>query len=142
MVDNLSKAADCKAKAKTAIKNKDFDLAWQYLNEQKGHYLKQASDWQWDALSTLVADSSVHLDMANVSRLENKHLEALKHISYTYATNHAAKRPLKTLEEKLGAYFKRSKIESVSLQGLIDKLKSLKGDPQLTSVAGLIGKLK
>ena len=112
MEDYLGKAAHEKQSAKIAIKERRFDDAWRHLSNQKILYLKHAHRERFSAIHTLVIDSSPHEDMANILRLEGRHLEALQHISYTYATNFKAKRPLTTLEKKLSTYHKRADINS------------------------------
>ena len=112
MEDYLGRAAYEKQSAKIAIKEKRFDDAWRHLSNQKDCYLRHASQMGFSVVDALVLDSSPHEDMANILRLEGRHLEALQHISYTYATNFKAKCPLTTLEKKLSTYHKRADINS------------------------------
>lgn len=107
--DFLGRAAKKKQLAKQAIKDKKFDDAWKYLHEQKILYLQHANrpDSGFDHLSTMVVDASIHEDLANILRLENKHKDALLNISYVYKVNFTAKRPRITLEKKLKVYFGR-----------------------------------
>lgn len=122
--DFLGKAANEKHLARIAIKEKRFDDAWRHLNDQKIYYLQHASKAGLTGLQTLVLDSSPHEDMANILRMEGRHLEALQHLSYTYATNVKAKRPLITLERKLSAYHKRAQVKPV-LKAFLSKLKKI-----------------
>lgn len=108
MEDYLGKAANEKQEAKTAIKEKRFDDAWRRLNNQKEYYLRHAGRMGFSKTDTLVLDSSPHEDMANILRLEGKHVGALSNISYTYKAIYSAKRPVITLEKKLEAYYNQA----------------------------------
>lgn len=120
--DFLCKAANEKRLAKLAIKEKRLDDAWGHLNNQKIYYMQHANKARFSLLDTLVLDSSPHEDMANILRVEGKHLDALQHLSYVYMTNFKAKRPLTTLEKKLSTYHKRSSLDS-SFSIFLRKLK-------------------
>lgn len=80
--DCLGKAAEAGNKAKQAIKDKKFDIAWKLLHEQKQHYMEHAKKNQFSAQQALSLDSNVHESLANILRLEGKHQDAFFNILY------------------------------------------------------------
>ncbi len=129
MIDYLGKAATKKQKGKQAVKDKKFDDAWRYFNEQKVLYLNHAtqSGSGFDRLSTMVLEASVHVDFANILRLEGKYESALSHLSYVYKLNFIAKRPIATLEKKLQTYFSKvyDKEDYLRFRKLLEMLKGM-----------------
>jgi tRNA(Glu) U13 pseudouridine synthase TruD len=123
----LGEAAEQKDLAKQAIKDKKFDEAWGHLHQQKHYYQKHAIANNWKPLQFLVLDSVPHEDMANILRIEDKHKNALSHLSYTYKTHYSANRPLITLEKKLNAYFNRA-YKSSDFNRFLSLLNHLQGD--------------
>ena len=107
MTDYLGQAAEAGNRAKVATANKDFDGAWRFYHEQKSLYLKHASRSEFTRAQTIALDGSVHRNLANLLRLENRHLEALVHFLYCYATS---PRRTKTDEKQISAYVNRAKL--------------------------------
>ncbi|MCM8510901.1 hypothetical protein J0904_02205 [Acinetobacter bereziniae] len=106
--DHLGKAARNKHLAKQAIRDGRFDDAWGYLHDQKMEYINHANRQRFTRLQTLMLDSYPHIDMANILRLEGKHLAALNDISYAYKVRFESNGLTKSIEGKLRSYFKRA----------------------------------
>ncbi|OCW98106.1 hypothetical protein [Alishewanella sp. HH-ZS] len=110
--DYLRKAAEAKHIAKTAVSDKNFDLAWRYFHIQKDLYLKHAKKSKFTLRQTLALDASVHEDMANVLRQEGRHEEAFTDILYWVIAQ--SERPKKSHLTKLKSYFSRCKYKNVT----------------------------
>ena len=109
--DYLGLAASASARANIAIKEKNYELAWELLSEESMHYLKHSEEQGQDphALQGVVSHTK-----ANVLRLEGNHTLALAHLIYAINTNPNVKYMMK----KLPAYYNRSKI-TVSLDEIL-----------------------
>lgn len=108
MTDYLGQAAQAGDRAKVAAANNDFDGAWRFYHEQKSLYLKHANRSEFTSAQTIALDGSVHRDLANLLRLENRHAEALVHFLYYYATS---PKRTKTDEKQITAYVNRAKLK-------------------------------
>jgi hypothetical protein len=111
--DFLGKAAETGHKAKAAVKDKQYDKAWALYQEQKSFYMQHANRSGFTANQALALDASVHEDMANILRLENKHEDALVHIVYCILAG--TDRPIKRHQQKLKSYFNRCKLKNTDL---------------------------
>lgn len=111
--DFLGKAAEADRKAKAAAIDKQYDKACRLYQEQKIFYMQHANRSGFTAKQSLALDASVHEDMANILRLENKHEDALVHIVYWVLAG--ADRPIKRHQQKLKSYFNRCKLENTEL---------------------------
>ena len=112
--DHLRQAAVAGQKAQKAIKEKQFDVPWRLLHEQKSHYLAHAGRQQFTVIQTLALDATVNEQMANILRMENKHEQALVHILYWVIAG--SRHPIKRHTQKFAAYFRRGKFEHTSLE--------------------------
>jgi len=110
--DNLGDAAKFKHKGLLAIKNKEFNKAWECFHEQKLSYMNHASQHKFNAQETLALDGSVSENLANILRLEKKHKDALIHIIYWVSTSPST---TKSQEKKLISYFNRAKLKAVNI---------------------------
>ena len=106
--DHLGPAAIAGHAAKAAIKERRFDDAWRLYHEQKQHYMLHANSSGFTGRQALELDASVHSNLANIRRLEQKHDDALVHL--LYAAN-STSRPTKDLPKKVNAYFNRCKFK-------------------------------
>lgn len=111
--DFLGKAAEAGHQAKAAVKDKRYDKAWGLYQEQKSFYMQHANRSGFTANQALALDASVHEDMANISRLESKHEDALVNILYWVLAG--ADRPIKRHQQKLKSYFNRCKLKNTEL---------------------------
>lgn len=111
--DFLGKAAKAGHDAKAAVKDKQYDKGWALYQEQKSFYMRHANRSGFTASQALALDASVHEDMANILRLENKHEDALAHIVYFVLAG--ADRPIKRHQQKLKSYFNRCKLKNTDL---------------------------
>ena len=109
--DYLGLAASASARAKIAIKEKKYELAWELYSEQSMHYFKHCEE---QSQSPKALQGGVSHDKANVLRLEGNHTLALVHLIYAISTNPNVKYMMK----KLPAYYNRSKI-TVSLDEVL-----------------------
>jgi len=110
--DFLGKAAEAGHKAKAAVKAKQYDEAWGFYHDQKSFYMQHANRSGFTAKQAIALDASVHEDMANILRLENKHEDALVHIVYWILAG--SDRPLKRHQQKLQSYFNRCKFSNTT----------------------------
>lgn len=122
--DYLGKAAMCEKAGLTALKEKRFDEAWKCFHEQKAHYMGHANRTEFTPAQALALDASVSAHLANILRLESKHLDAFEHILYWVATSPGR---TKTQEQKLKAYMNRAKIEGLSLDAVNAFIESEEG---------------
>ena len=134
--DHLGKAAELKKNAKVAIKNKLFDEAWKLLQEQKIVYMKHANSAGFTAKQVLALDATVHVDLANILRMEGKHTEALIHIVYWVANNFD--NMTKTQEQKLTAYFNRSNLKLTSIEEAKIAISFLAENPEYVNAQELV----
>ncbi|WP_054200778.1 hypothetical protein [Pseudoalteromonas undina] len=111
--DFLGKAAEAGHKAKAAVKEMQYDKAWGFYQEQKSFYMQHANRSGFTANQVLALDASVHEDMANILRLENKHEVALVNIVYWILAG--VDRPIKRHQQKLKSYFNRCKLKNTEL---------------------------
>ncbi len=110
--DFLRKAASAKHKAKEAVKLKDFDKAWGLYNDQKLFYMQHAKRGGFTKQQYLALDSQVHEDLADILRMEKRHIPAFIDILYwVIANNH---HPTKRHQQKLTAYFNRCKFKKTT----------------------------
>ena len=108
----MGKAAGAKRKSLAAVKAKEFDKAWKLFHQQKEFYLKHANKMGFSVAQTLALEGTVHEQMANMLRLEEKHKDALIHIIYWIASD---TKKIKRHDQKLSAYFKRAKFENIDV---------------------------
>lgn len=111
--DYLGPAAEARKAGKAAIKEGRHDDAWGYFHDQKSLYMQQANRSEFTALQVLALDSTVHVDLANILRLEKRDHEALAHILYVVIAQGA--RASKQDEQKLATYFKRCKLQNTDI---------------------------
>ena len=112
MTDHLGNAATLKHSARQAVREKRFDDAWRLFHEQKSHFAEHAKSYGHTPRQALALDGSVHEDLANVLRLEQKHEDALVHLLYCICTS---TNPTKALQKKIPAYVSRCKFTNTSL---------------------------
>lgn len=111
MTDYLGKAVMCEKKGLAEIKEQKFNQAWKSFHEQKQHYMEHANRSEFTPHQALALDASVSVNLANILRLESKHLDAFIHILYWVSTSQSK---TKAQEQKLKAYFNRAKTEGLS----------------------------
>ncbi|GMU46360.1 MAG: hypothetical protein AMXMBFR26_11420 [Porticoccaceae bacterium] len=110
--DYLGQAAEAGSKAGAAVKSGKFDEAWELYHKQKELYMKHAVRSEFTPAQVLALDGSVHEDLANILRLENKHGDALCHFIYSLVTS---PKITKSQEKKLPAYVNRAKLKNGTL---------------------------
>ncbi len=130
------KAEVAGSKAQEAVAAGKFNVAWGLLNEQKQHYLQHSARCGFTKARTLELDSGVSQPMANILRLEGKHLDALVHIVYWVA---ASTRVTKSQQQKLPAYFNRCKFKDVSVSDLNALVEASQADPDFVRIRNTIG---
>lgn len=128
--DFLGKAAVSGHKAKTAVKNKQYDKAWELFHKQKTLYMQHADRCGFTANHTLALDATVHEELANILRLESKHEEAFTNIVYWVLAG--SDRPIKRHQQKLKSYFNRCKFKNTSLTEVEDTIASNSALPDYT----------
>jgi hypothetical protein len=133
--DHLGNAAAAEREALQAIRNNEFDRAWQLLHQQKAHYARHAARAEFTPKQVLALDASVSEHLANVLRLEGHHHEALIHVIYWVA---CSPRRTKNEEAKLPAYFKRAKLPGVTLPELERFIAELQPLPDFRVIQGKV----
>ena len=128
--DFLGKAAEAGHKAKAAVKENQYDEAWGLYHEQKSFYMQHANCCGFTARQALALDASVHEDLANIMRLEQKNNDALVHIVYWVLTG--ADSPIKRHQQKLQSYFNRCKFKNTTLAEAQEELSSQEALPEFT----------
>ena len=113
----LARAKEHGNKAKVAISEKNFANALEHLQQQKDTYLRASSKERSSKIESTILDSSVSKDLANVFRLEKKHLGALIHIIYWVANSQSI---TKDQESKLRAYFNRTKLKGATVEDVME----------------------
>lgn len=111
--DYLWPAVEAGRAGKAAIKEGRYDDAWGHFHVQKSLYMQHANNYGMTALQALALDSTVHVDLANILRLEKRDHEALAHILYVVIAQGA--RASKQDEQKLATYFKRCKLQNTDI---------------------------
>lgn len=134
--DFLGKAAEAGHKAKAAIKDKQYDKAWGLYQEQKSFYMQHANRSEFTTNQALALDASVHEDMANILRLENKHEDALVNIVYWVLAG--AGRPIKRHQQKLKSYFNRCKLKNTELSEVEKIIASNTKLPEFTLARSIV----
>lgn len=134
--DHLGKAAVAGSQAQEAVTAGAFDAAWRFYHDQKQHYLRHAAGCGFTKTQTLALDASVSQPMANILRLEGKHLDALAHIVYWVA---ASPRITKSQQQKLPAYFNRCEFKNVALSDLHELVEASRADPDFVRIRNTIG---
>ena len=114
---HLAWAKELGDKAKVAISEKNYANALEHLQQQKDHYLRASSKERSSKIESTILDSSVSKDLANVFRLEKKHLGALIHIIYWVANSQSI---TKDQESKLRAYFNRTKLKGATVEDVME----------------------
>ena len=103
--DYLGLAASAKHRAKIALKDKDYDLAWELFHDQKKYLYKHGQKYNFDIRNMQALEGDISENLANILRLEGYHSDALVHILFSISTNPGVQSKMK----KLPAYFKRTK---------------------------------
>lgn len=129
--DYLGPAAEAKRAGKAAVREGRHDDAWGHFHDQKSLYMQHANRSGFTALQVLALDSTVHVDLANILRLEKRDLEALAHILYAVIAQGA--RASKQDEQKLAAYFKRCKLTNTDYSEVEKFTSSRIGRPEFLS---------
>jgi hypothetical protein len=111
--DYLGPATEAKRAGKAAVKAGRHDDAWGHFHDQKSLYMQHASRSGFTAPQVLALDSTVHVDLANILRLEGRDHEALAHILYAVIAR--APRASKTDAQKLSTYFRRCKLQNTDI---------------------------
>ena len=83
----LGDAAEFKQQGVLSVKNKEYSKAWEAFHKQKHCFMKHADEHNFTAQQTLALDASVGENLANILRLEGKHVDALVHIIYWVSTS-------------------------------------------------------
>lgn len=133
--DHLGKAAVAKHAAKQAIREKRFGDAWRLLHDQQCEWLQHASRERFIHQQMLSLLASIHKDMANVLRLEDKQGEALAHILYCVASS---SRPTQAQQKKLASYFRRCKFRCLSDSQAATAAKELKANPDFQAAQEIV----
>lgn len=134
--DFLGKAAEAGHKAKAAVKSKQYDEAWRFYHDQKSFYMQHANRYGHTAKQVLALDASVHEEMANILRLENKHEDALVYIVYWVLAG--VDRPIKRHQQKLQSYFNRCKFQNTQLAGAEKIIASNAKLPEFTLARSIV----
>ena len=123
--DCLGRAAVYGKKASTAVKEKEFDLAWWIYHQIKALHFEHANKFNFAQEHIIGMDSGISKSFGNILRLEGKHQQALVHILYWQLgeTRPNVKRNVK----KIRAYYNRSKISSITFEDLIEWMDSWNG---------------
>lgn len=132
----LAKAAEAGHKAKSAAKDKDYDKAWGLYQDQKSFYMQHANRSGFTANQALALDASVHENMANILRLENKHEDALVNIVYWVLTG--IDKPIKRHQQKFKGYFNRCKLKNTELSEAERTIASNKKLPEFTLAKSIV----
>lgn len=132
----LGKAAEAGQKAKAAVKSKKYDEAWSLYHEQKSFYMQHANQSGFTAKQALALDASVHEEMANILRLENKHKDALVDIVYWVMAG--AEQPIKRHQQKLQSYFNRCKFKNTTLSEAFRTIDAQTKLPEFTLAKSLV----
>lgn len=131
-VPYLALAADSQRDAKQAVKEKNFDKAWKLFHRQKELYLMHSLRARFTEDQLLALDASVHVSLANVLRLENRHRDALAHILYWVISSRH--RPLQAAPKKLDAYFNRCKLTKTTLEDVIAYIDNYSGPADYSTI--------
>lgn len=134
--DFLGKAAEVGRKAKAAVKSKQYDEAWGLYHDQKSFYMQHANRTGFTAKQVLALDASVHEEMANILRLENKHEDALVNIVYWVLAG--VDRPIKRHQQKLRSYFNRCKFKNIELAEAENDIASNTQLPEFTLAKSMV----
>jgi CRISPR/Cas system type I-B associated protein Csh2 (Cas7 group RAMP superfamily) len=134
--DFLGKAAEAGHKAKAAVKSKKHDEAWGLYHEQKSFYMQHANQSGFTAEQALALDASVHEEMANILRLENKHEDALVNIVYWVMASPG--QPTKRHQQKLQSYFNRCKFKNTTLSEVSRTIDAQTKLPEFTLAKSLV----
>ena len=130
LTDHLGNAATAKHSAQIAVKQGRYNDAWTFFHLQKEHYMKHASKCGFTKAQTLALDASVHLDLANILRLEKRNIDALIHIIYCNSVARVAE----STKKKLIAYFKRSEFKNTPISELYAFVRAAKKDPDFCAI--------
>jgi hypothetical protein len=120
--DFLGLAAMEQDKARAAMKEKEYNKAWQCFDQQRMFFLKHAEKFKWNVHDSIRLSGSVHENFANIFRLENKHPDALVNFIYSLSTD-GSMTPNK--EKKMIAYFNRLKLKNTASQEVSTYVQSL-----------------
>lgn len=130
--DYLGPAAVAGHNASAAVKAGEYDKAWGFYSEQKSLYTQHANQCGMTAQQVIALDASVHMNMANVLRLEGRHKEALTHA--TYSVKGAGPRASKSQILKLRAYLNRCRLKNTSLDEVMAYVKEANGLANFRSI--------
>jgi hypothetical protein len=95
------------------MKEGRHDDAWGHYHDQKSIYMQYANSYGMTASEALALDSTVHVGLANILRLEKRDREALAHILYVVVAQ--GTRASKADAQKLSTYFKRCKLQNTDI---------------------------
>ena len=110
--DFLGDSDKFKQQGVLAVKNKEYSKAWEVFHKQKHCLMKHADEYNFTTQQTSALDASVSENLANILRLEGRHVDALAHIIYWVSTS---SKITKAQEKKLTSYFNRSKLNDVDI---------------------------
>jgi hypothetical protein len=126
-------------RAQKAIKEKRLNDAWRLLNKEKLYgmiYCEFSSDCP--KVTLIHYQQRPHEDMANILRLEKKHIDAL--INYTYFVTDSEYLSVKYKLKKLKAYFNRAKLVDITFDEYKDFIFSMHGVPDYDKIETKIKK--
>lgn len=137
--DFLGFAAVAGRSAKEALRSGDYGAAWDFYQEQKAEYAKHAIRSEFTPKQALDLESTVHIDLANLLRLQGRHNDALVHIVYWAST--LGDEASKGRQDRLRVYLKRCKLRNTSLASLTTVTASLALSPDLDEARRIVQEL-
>lgn len=122
--NSLGLAALSKDMGDSAVKEGRYDEAWRHYHDQKIYFFKHANMCKFNKTQIDSLDATVSLSLANVLKLEGKHNLALVHLAYCYCSELCRGILTNRTDNKLGIYFRRCKLKTITLDELKISLQS------------------
>lgn len=134
--DLLGRSAVLGHKSGVAVKEGRYDIAWWIYNHCKRLQLAHAIKCNFDERQILRMDSAASRPMANLLRLEGKHRQALTHMVYCCSgdTMPMSKADIK----KLTAYVNRVKLESTTVEDVVEATNAMRISPNFEKAQRLV----
>ena len=124
--DYLGLAASAKHRAKIAVKDKNYDLAWELFHEQKKYLYSHGEKYKLNIRNMQALEGDISENLANILRLEGDHLDAFVHMLFSISTNPGVQSKMK----KLPAYFKRTKF-NIDFEDVLQYVYSLQTSDEI-----------
>ncbi len=105
--------ASVRVRGKKAIQEKKFNEAWKLFMEQKMYIMKLCAKRGCTQKEEISMDAEVSEDLANILRIEKRHLQALVHMTYCTLVDYPT---VQYKSKKLKAYFNRAKLVNTSFE--------------------------